>query len=53
MYAVIRQYTGAPGLADGLKKRSKDIESEISSVSGFIAYHLIKTIDGSARTCRS
>ena len=46
MYTVIRNYTGAPGLADDLKKRSKDIESEIGSVSGFIAYQLLKTSDG-------
>ena len=46
MYTVIRNYTVAPGLADELKKRSKDIESEVGSVSGFIAYQLIKTDEG-------
>lgn len=48
MYTVIRNYTGAPALGDDLKKRSKDIETEISSVPGFIAYYLIKTSDGIA-----
>ena len=48
MFTVIRNYTGAPTLADDLKKRSKDIESEISSIPGFIAYYLVKTTDGIA-----
>ena len=48
MYTVIRNYTGAPGLGDELKKRSKDIESEISSVPGFIAYYFVTTNDGIA-----
>ena len=46
MYTVIRNYTGAPGFADELKKSSKSIETEISSVPGFIAYYLLKTGDG-------
>lgn len=48
MHTVIRNYTGAPGLGDDLRKRSKDIETEIRSVSGFIAYYLVKTSDGIA-----
>ena len=48
MYTVIRNYTGAPGFADELKKRSKEVESEISTVPGFIAYYLIKTPEGAA-----
>lgn len=48
MYTVIRHYTGAPGLAGDLKKHTTDIESEISSVPGFIAYYLIQTKDGAA-----
>jgi hypothetical protein len=48
MFTVILNYTGASGLADDLKKRSKDIEAEIGSVSGFIAYYLVKTTDGIA-----
>jgi hypothetical protein len=48
MYTVIRSYTGSPTLADDLKKRSKDIETEIRSVSGFIAYYLVKTSNGMA-----
>ena len=46
MYTVIRNYTGTPTLADDLKKRSKDIQGEIGSVPGFIAYYLVKTTDG-------
>ena len=46
MYTVIRNYTGAPGFADDLKKRTKEIEAEISTVPGFIAYYLIRTSDG-------
>jgi hypothetical protein len=48
MYTVIRSYTGAPTLADDLKKRAKDVETEIGSVPGFIAYYLVKTSDGIA-----
>ena len=48
MHTVIRNYAGAPGLADDLRKRSKDIETEISSVPGFIAYYLVKTAEGAA-----
>jgi hypothetical protein len=46
VYTVIRSYLAAPTLADDLMKRSKDIESEISTVPGFIAYYLVKTTDG-------
>jgi len=55
MYSVIRNYTGAPTLADDLKKRTTDIEKEIGSVPGFISYHLIKTNSGAAAitTCQN
>jgi len=46
MYTVIRNYTSAPTLADDLTKRSKEIEAEIRSVPGFIAYYLVKTSNG-------
>lgn len=48
MHSVIRHFTGAPGLADELKARNKEIEAEISGVPGFIAYYLLKTSDGIA-----
>ena len=48
MFTVVRTYTGAPNLAEELKKRSKDVESEISTVPGFIAYYLVRTPDGVA-----
>ncbi len=46
MHTVIRTYTGTPTLADDLKKRSKEVESLISAVPGFVAYYMIKTADG-------
>lgn len=46
MYTVIRHYNAPANLADELKARSKDIESLISTVPGFINYYLIKTVDG-------
>jgi len=46
MYTVIRNYSGAPTLADELKNRSKDIEALIGTVPGFIAYYLIKSKGG-------
>jgi hypothetical protein len=48
MHTVIRSYKGQTKLADELKKRSKDVESLISAVPGFIAYYLVKTSDGMA-----
>jgi hypothetical protein len=46
MHAVVRNYKGAPGLADELAKRQKDVESLIGTVPGFIAYYMVKTSDG-------
>ncbi len=46
MHTVMRVYTGHPGFADELKKRGSDLEADISSVRGFIAYYLIRTSDG-------
>jgi len=46
MHTVIRNYKGQPKLADELKKRSKDVETLISAVPGFIAYYLVKTTGG-------
>ena len=46
MHTVIRNYQAAPTLAEDLKKRSKDVESIVSTVPGFIAYYLVKTTDG-------
>jgi len=46
MHTVIRGYAGHQGLADELTKRGKDIEAELSTVPGFIAYYLVKTDDG-------
>ena len=48
MYAVVRNFTGAPTLGDELKKRSKEVESAISTVPGFMTYFLLKTSDGIA-----
>ncbi len=46
MHTVIRHYPTTPTLADELKRRSKDVESVIGSVPGFIAYYLVKTKTG-------
>ena len=48
MHTVIRNYAGAPSLADELKKRGNDIDSVMRSIPGFVAYYLIKTADGTA-----
>src|SRR5262249_28180290 len=48
VYTVIRNYTGAPGFANELKKHSKEIESLIRSVPGFIAWYLVGTAEGAA-----
>lgn len=46
MHTVIRGYAGQQRLAEALKQRSRDIEAEISSVPGFLAYFLLETGDG-------
>ena len=46
MYTVIHHYNGAPSIADDLRKKSRDLESEISTVPGFIAFYCLKTADG-------
>jgi len=46
MYTVIRSYTGVPTVAEDLKKKTREIEAEISTAPGFIAYYLVKTTDG-------
>ena len=48
MFSVIRNYTATPTLADALIKRSKDVETLITGVRGFVAYYLVKTTDGAA-----
>jgi hypothetical protein len=45
MYATIRSY-GDPDLADALAARSSEVESLLSSVPGFRAYHLVRTDAG-------
>ena len=49
MYAVVRTYSGAPGLADALAARLDDVRGVIADIDGFQAYYLIKT-DGGAVT---
>ncbi len=48
MHAVVRTYSGkgAKELLDLLEQRKAEVESLISSVSGFHAYLLIRTEDG-------
>lgn len=48
MHAVIRSYagSGAKALFDLLEERKAEVESLIRSVTGFVAYSLIRTDDG-------
>jgi len=46
MYAMVRTYTVAPGLADELVGRSADVTRLISEIEGFRAYYLIRTEGG-------
>ncbi len=48
MHAVVRSYsgTGANELFDLLEARKGEVESLIRSVTGFVAYSLIRTGDG-------
>jgi hypothetical protein len=46
MYATVRSYAGAPGLADELVKHEDEVRALITGIAGFRAYHLIKTGDG-------
>ncbi len=48
MHAVIRSYagSGAKELFDLIEQRKAEVESLIRSVTGFVAYSLIRTDDG-------
>ena len=48
MHAVVRSYSGAGAreLMDLLEKHKAEFESVIRSVTGFVAYSLIRTKDG-------
>ena len=48
MHAVVRSYSGsgAKELFGLLEERKADVESIIRSVTGFVAYSLIRTDDG-------
>ena len=48
MYAVVRSYSGsgAKELFDLIEERKAEAESIIRSVTGFVAYSLIRTDDG-------
>ena len=48
MFTVIRTHTGAPSIAEDLKKHIREIETDITTVPGFIAHYLVKTTDGAA-----
>ena len=48
MYATIRRYENNPDLADRLAARSDEIQSLMSAVDGFRAYHLLRSNDGTA-----
>jgi len=46
MNVVIRHYKGAAELMDELQRRSDEVEQLIRDVTGFVAYHLVRTSDG-------
>ena len=48
MYAIVRNYTGAPELADQLAARAGEVEELISTIPGFQAYYLVRTDGGCA-----
>ena len=50
MYATVRSYPGAVGLADALAKRDDDVRSAITSIAGFRSYHLVRTDRGAVVT---
>ena len=50
MYATVRSYAGAEGLADALADRQDDVRGVIQSIAGFQDYVLIRTGDGSTVT---
>ena len=49
MYATVRNYTGAPELADALAARAGDVEELMGTIPGFQAYYLVRT-DGGCTT---
>jgi hypothetical protein len=46
MFTVIRSYTGVPSIAEDLKKHVREIETDVTTVPGFVAHYLVKTTDG-------
>ncbi|MDQ3810741.1 MAG: hypothetical protein M3336_10670 [Chloroflexota bacterium] len=46
MHSVLRIYQGATQLIDELAKREQEVRDLVTSVPGFISYHLIRTADG-------
>ena len=46
MYATVRTYSGASGLADELAARADEVRGVIGDIEGFRGYYLIKTGDG-------
>jgi len=46
VYATVRTYSGASGLADELAARADEVRGVIGDIEGFRGYYLIKTGDG-------
>lgn len=46
MYATIRSYSGGSDFADALVAHESDIREVINTISGFRAYYLLRTADG-------
>ncbi len=48
MYATVRNYGGNPELIDGLVRHERDVKAVVHGITGFRAYHLLRTTDGDA-----
>jgi len=46
MYAMVRTYSVAPGLAEGLVGQASEVTRVIGGIDGFRAYYLIRTDEG-------
>ena len=46
-YAVIRHYQGSSTLMDELERRSDEVKELIGNISGFVAYYLVRSDEGS------
>ena len=48
MHAVIRKYTGSPGVVDEARPKFAHLEQTMRGMPGFVAYYFLETADGVA-----